>query len=315
MADPGLVVLRRNLKSALAHNRFDEAQTILDRLKRELPLDRQTLGLELELLLKQGLLDEARALAQRLRHRFADSSRILFLSGQVAYRCRDYPDAERLFRESIKLHPHWRSRYWLGRTLTQVGALDEAQELLEEAVTHFRFALNDLAWLFERKENFTKATQCYEQLLQLQPDNQYVKDRLTRLKAMMLTPDALVAEMETMTELGEEIPDHLFPEYIKKLFQTGQGRKARLEIAAREAELGAREGTQSGWECYHAGAYDLAFELFTRFFGLNRANYKFLNSLEAAARKCNKIDALIELYQDHAPSDPNFYGRIKKLSR
>ncbi len=308
-------VLRRHFHNALANGRLEEAANLLDRLKAEAPLDKNTRGLELELLIKSRRYEESEALAEQLRHTFPDSGRILFLSGQSAYRVKSYKRAEAYFRESIRLFSHWKSRYWLGKTLTQSGVLDEARSLLEEAVVRFPPANRDLAWLFERKGDLERALACYEKLGPYQLISEHDKRQITRIKAKMLDPVELVDELETLSDLGEDIPLHLFKEYVEKLFQTGRGGKAREEIQARMEEMNAKIGTDVAWSCYHAKAYDLAFELFTRYFKENCMKPSFLNSLQFAARKCKRIEALLPIYEAYAPKNRNLYGRMKKLER
>jgi hypothetical protein len=45
----------------------------------------------------------------------------------------------------------------------------------------------------------------------------------------------------------------------------------------------------------------------------NLANFKYLNSLEAAAMKCNRPTEVIEAYKRLAGSSPKLHGRLKTL--
>src|SRR5207249_7887387 len=112
---------------ALSDGRLQDAEEILNRLKQEDPLSQETRGFELELCLNSNRLAEANALARQLCRLFPQSARILFLAGKVAYRLKDYKEAESHFRESHRVYPHWRNQYWLGKTLTQSGHLAEAE--------------------------------------------------------------------------------------------------------------------------------------------------------------------------------------------
>ena len=93
------------MKQALSQGRLAEAADILDRLKREDPLSRETRGFELEYYLASERLGEAENLARQLCRSFPDSARIWFLAGKLAYKQKRYADAETCFRESGRIYP------------------------------------------------------------------------------------------------------------------------------------------------------------------------------------------------------------------
>ena len=124
MERPLLKVIHRNLAQALRNEQLEEAQQLLSQLQEEDPLSVETRGRELELTLKRGAVEEAATLARQLLTLFPDSGRIHFLAGKIAYRQKRYPVAISHFRESERIYPHWHSRMWLGKALTQTGALE-----------------------------------------------------------------------------------------------------------------------------------------------------------------------------------------------
>ena len=67
------------------------------------------------------------------------------------------------------------------------------------------------------------------------------------------------------------------------------------------------------WACYRKQAYDLACDLFMSFLESNLNNFKYLNCLEAAAAKCNRLTEVIEAYKRLAESSPKLHGRLKAL--
>ena len=308
-------VLKHNLKAALRRNQFEEAALLLERLQREDPLSGETRGLELELLIESGRLNEAIPLAEQLEHLFPSSSRIQFLCGKLHYRRKGYAAAVDFFRESYRLFPHWQSRYWLGKTLTQTGELDEAQSLLEAVAPGRPFVENDLAWLFERKKDWERALALYEKALQRAPDSPFLEQRIAKIKGMMLQPEELIEELETLMELGEPIPESLFGPYIEQLFKTGRGAQAREEIRERAGALLPGPKVDLAWKCFHAQAFDLAFELFCQVFEREMNKPTFLNCIQASARKCRRLEELAALYETHAPRQKNLFGRLKKLKK
>src|SRR5438045_2832390 len=219
----GLIVgaLRENMWRALSDGRLQDAEDILSRLKLEDPLSPETRGFELELYLNSNRLPEAHALARQLCRLFPQSARILFVAGKVAYRLKDYAEAETHFRESHRIYPSWRTQYWLGKALTQSGQFEEAESLLLSAREQTANALLDLAWLYERRNDPAAALKAYDEFLSIDPSHTFATEQRLRLKARMIEPESLIEELGALAQLGEEVPVALLPEYVEKLFQTG----------------------------------------------------------------------------------------------
>jgi tetratricopeptide (TPR) repeat protein len=310
-----LQALQRNLRQALNQNHADEAAEILDRLKKEDPLSLETRGFELEFYLKSNRLSEAESLARQLCHLFPQSARIFLLAGKVAYRQKRYLEAEARFRESHRIFPHWRTAHWLGKTLTQSGKLEEAEPLLVGVVEHSGNARLDLAWLYERRNDFDGALKQYDAFLEHNPAHTFAIEQQKRLKAKILDPDALIEEVDALAEWGEQIPDALFSELVEKLFQTGDSLRARAEITARLGKFDTRLGVRVAWVCHKYQAYDLALSLFQVFLPANLSNYKYLRALESAAARCHRVPQVIEAYRALAGQAPHLHGRIKSLAR
>jgi tetratricopeptide (TPR) repeat protein len=298
---------------ALAENRLKDAEDILLHLKREDPLSQETRGFELELLLNSNRAAEALPLAEQLCRLFPDSARIAFLAGKSAYRLRHYEQAEAHFRESQRLYPHWKTQQWLGKTLTQAGRFDEAEALLLGTRDSIGGASLDLAWLYERKGDFVTALEVLEAYIAAHPGQAYAEAQRVRLKARMLEPQTLLDEVGALSDLGEEVPAALFPEFVQTLFETGQTEDARSQVGARIKLLDAKAGARVAWVCYRARAYDLAFTLFLAHLRHNLSYYKYLNTLEAAARRCNRVPELSEAYIALLPEASHLHGRLKKL--
>lgn len=307
--------LQHNMRQALGAGRLKEAEAILGRLKKEDPLSAATRGLELEFYLNSERFPEAEALAEQLCRLFPDSARILFLAGKLDYRRKRYPEAEARFRESLRLYPSRQTQHWLGRTLTQAGKFEEAESLLHLAAEHQRHALLDLAWLYERKNDLEAALRALDEFLSKDPGNPYAAEQRIRIRAKMLEPEELVSEMDALAGLGEEVSPSLFPEYVERLFQTGQSPKAREEILGRMRDLDSRNAVRVAWVCYKARAYDLACTLFLAHLHENKSNIKYLTSLEAAADKCGRLQEVADAYKSFLPQSGQFYGRLRSLTR
>ena len=310
-----LDVLRRNLIDALRRNDRTAAGQLLSRLREEDPLSAQTRCLELEVLIHDRRADDAARLAAQLVELFPSSARILHFAGRAAYRTRDYAEAERRLRESGRLAPRRQTDHWLGKTLTQKGDFDEAEALLLRTLPDNPWVGLDLAWLYERKGDLTRALRYVEAFLEQSPDNEFAGERRLRLRAQTMEASELRDEVETLRELGEEVPDALIPEYVDRLLRTGDGKRARevaLEAAPRVA-VGIV--ADMAWKAYKLQAHDLAAELFLRALPANLRRLNFLNSLEAAAVRCGRVDDVVEAYRRHAPQMPNLYGRAKELEK
>ena len=308
-----VTTLLRNMKQALSQGRLAEAADILDRLKREDPLSRETRGYELEYYLASERLSEAESLGKQLCRTFPDSARVWFLAGKLAYKQKRYADAETCFRESQRIYQSNQTQLWLGKTLTQTGEWNEAESLLTSVRDRFDHALLDLGWLYERRGDLEAAVGAYDAYLAIHPDHEFASRQRVRIKARSLEPEALIEEVERLVEFGEQIPDSLFGDYIEKLLDTGQGARARQEVKSHLTDLDPRVGINVAWVCYRKQAYDLACDLFMAFLESNLTNFKYLNSLEAAAAKCSRLTELIEAYKRLAGSSPKLHGRLKTL--
>jgi tetratricopeptide (TPR) repeat protein len=314
MSKAVLETLRHNLREALAQNRLRDAEDILALLKKEDPLSRETRAFDLELCISSSRFGEAESLARQLCTLFPDSGRIRFLAGKLAYRLKRYGEAEAHFRESRRIYPSPQTQYWLGKTLTQAGRFEEAEALLLSAREHNPRVLLDLAWLHERRNDLEAALGAYDDFLRLHPEDRYAAEQRVRIRGKILEPEALIEEVQNLRELGEAVPAALFPEYVHKLFESGQAPRARDEVASRMNLMDARTAIQVAWVCYKARAYDLACSLFLAHLPAYLDNRKYLVALETAARKCNRIDQVIEAYHSHLEQARHLYGRIKTLS-
>lgn len=305
--------LRANMQRALRERSKRDAEQILAQLEREDPLSEQTRSFEVELHLLAGRTADAHALAEQLCRLFPLSARIAYLAGLAAYRIRRYDDAEAHLRESDRIRPHWWTQRWLGKTLTQAGKLDEAEALLLAVRERTPLAWLDLAWLSERRGDLDEALAACDRYLALRPTDEYATAQRVRLKACLLEPESLIEEANALEALGEDVPDALFPEYVRKLFVTGKTREARSRVVARIGQLDAKTGSKLAWVCYHAQAYDLACTLFLAYLADNLGYYKYLNSLEAAAKRCGRVPQVVEKYTELSVVAPSLHGRAKAL--
>jgi tetratricopeptide (TPR) repeat protein len=305
--------LRANLQRALRERRKQDAEPILARLMHEDPLSEETRSFEVELYLLDGRVADANVLAEQLRRLFPSSARVALLAGLAAYRVRRYDLAEAHFREGDRLRPHWWTQRWLGKTLTQAGRLDEAEALLLALRERTPLACLDLAWLYERRGDLEEALAACDRYLALRPGDTYALEQRVRLKAGLLEPESLIQEANTLEALGEDVPDAMFPEYVKGLFTTGQTREARNRVLARVGQLDRKTGAKLAWVCYHARAYDLACTMFLTALADNLSYYKYLNALEAAAKRCGRVPQVLEKYAELAAVAPSLHGRARAL--
>ena len=306
-------VLRANMRRALRERSRQDAEQIFAQLKREDPLSEETRGLEVELHLLTGRLRDAHALAEQLCRLFPLSARIAYLAGFTAYRIKRYDEAEAHFRESNRIRPHWWTQRWLGKTLTQTGQFDEAEALLLAVREHTPAAWLDFAWLCERRGDLQEALAACERYLALRPGDAFATEQRVRLRASLLESESIIEEANALDALGEDMSDAVFPEYVKRLFATGKTREARSRVVARIGRLDAKTGSKLAWVCYHARAYDLACTLFLDYLANNLSYYKYLNSLEAAARRCGRVPQVLEKYAELSATAPSLHGRAKTL--
>ncbi len=310
-----LLALKRNIKLLLRSKDLKRAKEGLEELKRHDLLGIETRGLELEYLIETGHFQDASTLATQLVNLFPASSRIQFLAGRLAYRQKNYDRALPLFEESYRLHPSWQSERFIGQTQTQVGNFDAAEPLLLRLIDEHPVCLKDLAWLYERRNEFARAQSVINRYLRHFPGDAFAKQQLQRLQAHALPVADILDEVETLSSFDEDIPGALLNEYVATRLTRGEGDAVRKWLLPRIEKLNARDARSLGWVCHKLNAYDLSFELLLKNFIEQSGNFKYLGALESSAEKSGQIERLIELYEQHVDEDRRFYGRIKRLSR
>lgn len=308
-------VLQRNLKQSLRSRQIDEARNLIDRLKTEDPLSLETRGLELEVLIADEDWVHAQTLAKQLQRMYPDSARIQFLSGRIEYRHKRYDQALQFFEQSHRLHPHWTTRRWIGKTYTQQSKFDQAEAILLGVLDH-RFAVNlDLAWLYERWQQPSRALLHVQSYLEKHPQEAFAKQQEVRLKAQILEPQTLCQDVQVLLDLDEELPHAMLPVYLNYLLESGQTQAARDFLARYQANSDPSTCASLAWVCYKLQAHDLALDLFIRGLPEKFRDVKYLCAMEAAARHLNREAELIPYYEVEALHEKRLYGRIKKLRK
>ncbi len=316
MAHKALIrVLRTNLRQCLRLRQTVEARDLLRQLEDEDPLSVETRGMELELLMAEQRWQEAEGLALQLTRLYPSSARIHSLAARIHYRRKSYARAAEHFTEAERLHPHWRSRWWLGKTHTQRGDFDAAEALLVDVVREHPEAGIDVAWLYERRGEPEQALRQVEAYLTFRPDDPLARAQQLRLRATAAAPEDLVDEVETLQELGEEVAPEMLPAYIRRLIETGRGAEARRFVGQRLPQWAPRVAGRVAWECHRLQAYDLAFNLFVAGLPAHHRDFKYLSALESAARHCQRSAEVVAAYRSLVGSNPNLHGRIKVIER
>ena len=310
-----LLALKRNIKLSLRNKDLSSAKEGLEELKQHDLLGMETRGLEFEYLIDSDHFQEAAALATQLVNLFPASSRIQFLAGRLAYRQKDYARALPFFEESYRLHPSWHSEWFIGKTQTQAGNFEVAEPMLLRLVSEHPACLKDLAWLYERKNEFARAEAMVNQYLRHFPRDALAKQQLQRLLAHALPEADVLDEVETLSSFDEDIPVALLSEYVETRLIRGEGDAVRKWLLPRIEKMDARDAQSVGWVCHKLNAFDLSFELLLKNFTAQNGNFKYLGALESSAEKSGQMERLIELYQQYADDDKRFYGRMKRLTR
>ncbi len=308
-------VLRRNLYQAIQTRHLNEAQALLDQLKQEDPLSLETRGFELDYLIATLQWSDAETMADQLLRLFPQSARIQYLAGRVYYRAKKYSQALQCFNESKNIHRHWRTLRWLGKTQTQLGQLTEAEATLVGVASEHATLNLDLAWLYERMNQPTRALNFIETFLSKHPDDEFANAQRLRLRAQVQEPEMLSEDVEMLLELDEEVPIEMLPAYLQNLLESGQGKLARQFVMKHQEQFSEQTAASLGWICHRLQAYDLATNLFIQGLAKRTNDVKYLSALESAARHCQRIEELIEHYEMKAPNEKRLYGRMKQLQK
>lgn len=315
MLDTPAAILRRKLSQALSRQQLDEAAEILELLRQREAFSLETRVLELEYHVRARHAAEARALVEELRSSNAASPRVQYWSGRYFYSERRYHDALDCFEESERLGRHWTATRYRGKTLTQLGRLEEAESLLLPLVEVHPEALFDVAWLHERKGNLGRALETAERLLAREPESPLARDLVTRLRLKQLDPQALEEELASRAAVGEELPPAMVAQQIAGLLARGQGKEARELLGTHRPRLTGRPALSLAWDCYKLHAFDLAFELFKQSLEAHGSDAKLLSALEYSGKRCDRIGEVFSAYKQHAGSYPQLYGRMRRLAR
>ena len=308
-------VLRRNLHQAIYNRHLDDAEALLGQLKQEEPLSLETRGFELDYLIATQQCSDAEIMADQLLRLFPQSARIQYLAGRAYYRVKKYDLALRCFNESKNIHSHWRTLRWLGKTQTQLGQLNEAEAtLIAVAAEHFAIDV-DLAWLYERMNQPSRALEFIEIHLAKHPDDEFAKTQRLRLRTQTQEPEALSEDVDMLLDLDEEVPVEMLPAYLQNLLESGQGKLARQFVLKHQTQFDEKTAASLGWICYRLQAYDLAMNLFIHGLAKRSNDVKFLSALEASARHCQRVEELIEQYESKAPDAKRLYGRKIQLKK
>ncbi|VAW84082.1 hypothetical protein MNBD_GAMMA16-716 [hydrothermal vent metagenome] len=310
-----LGALKHNIKQLIHQKNWPATLDGLAKLKQLAPLALETRGLELEYLVAAEQRLDAKNLAKQLIQLFPASSRIHYLAGLLAYREKDYRAALPAFEESFRLHPNWRTERYIGKTSTQSGNFELAEMKLLPLATKHPVCLLDLAWLYERQQQYSRAQQNIEQYLKYKPEDDYATLQLQRLQAQVLSVDQITEEVETLTDFGEDIPIGLLAEYLRNQLELGKGHALRQWLQPRLEHIDKKDSVKLAWIGYQLKTYDLAYVLFLKDFAGQYNNVKYRSALELSAQRSGQVENLMTLYEQYCELDNRFYGRLAKLRK
>ena len=313
MSERVVVTLRRNLHTALRRHDLGAAEGYLDRLREADPLSVHTRCFELELLVRAGRTEEAARLAERLAEGLSGSARVLFWCGRAAYRARAWGRAATWLAEAARLAPHWASERWLGKALTQLGRLDEAEPILARLHPDHPVVARDLAWLYERLGDGGRALRFAEEHLERFPEDEQVSVQAVRLRAAELEAGELVEEVEALADLGEGVPEAVLVQYVGELLDSGRDEEARRVARERADRVGSDTRLSLGWLLHKRDVFDLSFPLLLRALPERLEDVKLMSALEKSARRTDRIEELRAAYEELAPRQPKLYGRARSL--
>ena len=300
-------------KQALQHRDLEEAERLVGKLLASYPTQAASHGLELERLLASGQMDEAGKLAEHLVARFPSSAGILFQAGMAASRQKKHDRALAHFEESEKLYSSRKTRRWIGKTLTNLGRFDDAESLLINLHAEDPYCGIDLAWLYERKGDATRAMTYVEKHLDRYPNDRRALSQRIRLRGDEIDTDDLLEQMDALEALGEPIPEELISKYVSALVADGQSDHARQFARDQANRMSQQTLVSLAWACHRLQMHDIAFELFVLVLENRLDDFKLLNTLEFSAKRAGRVEELAAVYETLGPKQPKLYGRAKRL--
>lgn len=270
----------------------------------------------------QGKQSQAAGLLESLAGRAENLADYHTLLGNVNAGRKKFQEALEAFRLAASLKP---SPFLIKRQadcLIGLKRFDEALALLKQLPAEERdvYVLGAMGRACEALNQGPEAQECYSEILRRQPDNQFARSRLVRLKLSHRGGKA-EGEVQKMLRVPSRRDD---PVLLKLRAEQLEAKRCFDEACQIYRELmekdtpGNRESHRRNlaFTSYRGKMYDQAYPLLLELFEQNPADPYIRNTLVAAARRLGRTQEVIERFFSLARQSPAhrfLYGAARSL--
>jgi tetratricopeptide (TPR) repeat protein len=181
--------------------------------------------------------------------------------------------------------------------------------------------LKEKALILNRLQRWDEATELYEKLRILNPQDRFVQKEILRLKALSRSDDQVIQELQTVVKIPSKGDNpQLHGLLAQKLKAAGQVREAAAEYrtASQMEPDNPYFSKQQGFCHYKLGEYDEALECLTSAFRQDSTDFYVKGTLEkiytSQGRLGEFLTFLEEVHLQH-PHNVKLLGTIKKLKK
>jgi tetratricopeptide (TPR) repeat protein len=267
---------------------------------------------------------EAKHLVEEILAKQPQSAQAMVVRGEIAFKEKNYAEALQDFRHAAQFDPRPYLNVRIARTLRELNRYSEALDTLNTSLVAHRDEprlLKEKALILNRLQRWDEATELYEKLRILNPQDRFVQKEILRLKALSRSDDQVIQELQTVVKIPSKGDNpQLHGLLAQKLKAAGQVREAAAEYrtASQMEPDNPYFSKQQGFCHYKLGEYDEALECLTSAFRQDSTDFYVKGTLEkiytSQGRLGEFLTFLEEVHLQH-PHNVKLLGTIKKLKK
>lgn len=205
--------LSMKLNTAFAlkkEKKYQEAEKILSDLLDEYQDKPQIKKSMADLMIKQKKLDTALLLVDEVLCSHPEDGESLILKGQIYYKRERYKEAKEWFREAVRHRKSSFPRHMLIKTMIRLNELDEANNLVDEALQKEgknAYCMQLKGEILQAEDKTDEAIALYEQILHScanddKYDHKYIYKEVIKLKTQKMDRTEAVRQIDTLLKVS-----------------------------------------------------------------------------------------------------------------
>lgn len=301
---------------------YSQAQEEVEESLEEFPNNPELLALLADIYTYQDRLTDATLIIDELLKAGEVSYDIFIIKGNILYKQKSFAEALEYFQLALKKK---RTNYLLGRLIQTFIHLNRTEEALYytqlalESVPENPFFLKYLGQIYKKQEEWARALEIYQKVIELIPKDEFCYKEYLQLKARGWAPQRVEGELRAILKVSDKKDNpYLHALRAQNLKSMGQWEEAMIEY--QEAiQLAPGDNfllKQLGF-CYsHLQKYAEAAETLKIPFIHNPNDIYVRAALIATYKKTENIDGLIAVLKEAIGKHPevkSLYGVLRKL--